>query len=295
MNSLRSYRYRVVDVFTTQPLEGNQLAVFLDSSGIDDGTMQKIAKELDLAETTFVTPASRPDCAVRVRIFTPAREMLFAGHPTIGAGFVLLDAGIVPKNTERFALEEGVGAVPVRVEAGERPMIWLCTPPIRFGKSYDRALCAQALSLNSSDLLDVAPEIVSAANPAVFIAVKDKRAVDRASLDARGLATLKDKNEDSIFAFVFTPTPEGAYSRMFAPEHGVPEDPATGSATGPLAAFMMRHGLVSGAAGTRFVSEQGTKMGRRSLLYVLIHGEQGADGIEVGGHVTPLVEATMSF
>jgi trans-2,3-dihydro-3-hydroxyanthranilate isomerase len=295
MHSLRSYRYRVVDVFTTKPLEGNQLAVFPDSSGIDDGTMQKIAKELNLAETTFVTAASRSDCAVRVRIFTPAREMPFAGHPTIGASFVLLDEGIVPKNTERFALEEGVGAVPVRVEVGQRPMIWLRTPPIHFGKSYDRARCAQALGLHSNDLLDVTPEIVSAANPAVFIAVKDKKAVDRAWLDTRGLASLKDKNEDSIFAFVFTPTPEGAYARMFAPEYGVPEDPATGSATGPLAAFMMRHRLVSSAHSTRFVSEQGTKMGRRSLLHVLINGENGADGIEVGGHVTPLVEGTMTF
>ena len=92
-----------------------------------------------------------------------------------------------------------------------------------------------------------------------------------------------------------TPTPDGAYSRMFAPEHGVIEDPATGSATGPLAAFMLRNGLTPPGKTSRFISEQGTKMGRRSILHVLIHGDQGKDGIEVGGHVTPLVEATMSL
>jgi trans-2,3-dihydro-3-hydroxyanthranilate isomerase len=95
--------------------------------------------------------------------------------------------------------------------------------------------------------------------------------------------------------FVFAPTSEGAYSRMFAPAQGIVEDPATGSATGPLAAFMMKYGLASRADGCRFVSEQGTKMRRRSFLHVLVHGEGGADGIEVGGHVTPVTRATMTL
>jgi trans-2,3-dihydro-3-hydroxyanthranilate isomerase len=93
--------------------------------------------------------------------------------------------------------------------------------------------------------------------------------------------------------FVFAPTPQGAYSRMFAPEHGIAEDPATGSATGPLAAYMIRHNLISPADGTRFISEQGTKMRRRSILHVQIRGQGGAAGIEVGGYVTPLVWAEM--
>src|SRR5262245_30966914 len=161
MNSLRSYRYRVVDVFTEQPLEGNPLAVFPDASGIDDATMQKIAKELNLSETTFVSPASRADCAAKVRIFTPTRELLFAGHPTIGTSFVLLDEGIVPRNSEGFALEEKIGPVPVRVEPGERPLIWLTTPPISFGRTFDRRLCAETLGLETKDLLEITPQIVS--------------------------------------------------------------------------------------------------------------------------------------
>jgi trans-2,3-dihydro-3-hydroxyanthranilate isomerase len=183
----------------------------------------------------------------------------------------------------------------VRVESGERPMIWLRTPAIEFGRKYGRAVCAEAIGLKESDLLDIVPQIVSAANPAVFVALKDKSAVDRAWLDVRALQALKGENAESIFVFAFSPTTEGAYSRMFAPEHGVPEDPATGSATGPLAAYMMKHELVSRVAGTRFVSEQGAKMGRRSFLHVLINGENGVDGIEVGGHVTPVVEATLTI
>jgi trans-2,3-dihydro-3-hydroxyanthranilate isomerase len=295
MESPGSYRYRVVDVFTKQPLEGNALAVFPDASGLDDVTMQKIAKELNLSETTFVSATTRADCAANVRIFTPTQEMIFAGHPTIGTSFVLLEEGIVAKDSERFILEEKVGPVPIRIEAGERPLIWLSTPPISYGRTFDRRLCAQALGLEVNDLLEITPQLLSAGNPTIFIAVNDQDAVDRAWLDLHGMKLLKDGQEEPVCVFVFTPTPDGAYSRMFAPEYGVIEDPATGSSTGPLAAFMIRHGLISGSAGLRFISEQGTKMGRRSLLHVQLHGENGEDGIEVGGYVTPIAEATMSI
>jgi trans-2,3-dihydro-3-hydroxyanthranilate isomerase len=293
MNSLRSYRYRVVDVFTERPLEGNALAVFPDASGLDDATMQKIARELNLSETTFVSPATRADCAANVRIFTPTKEMVFAGHPTIGTSFVLLDEGAVPKDSERFVLDEKVGPVSIRVEPGERPLIWLTTPPIKYGRTFDPGLCAQALGIATNDLLEITPQLLSAGNPTIFIPVKDKEVVDRARIDLQGMAILTDGQQEPACVFVFTPTSGGAYSRMFAHEYGIMEDPATGSSTGPLAAFMLRHGLVSGAAGARFVSEQGTKMGRRSILHVQLNGEQGADGIEVGGYVSPVAEATL--
>ena len=119
--------------------------------------------------------------------------------------------------------------------------------------------------------------------------------MDRAWLDLQGARKLKGLEEELACVFVFAPTAEGAYSRMFAPDFGVVEDPATGSSTGPLALFMMRHGLASSASGTSFFSEQGTKMQRRSILHVQVHGEKGADGIEVGGHVAPLAEGTMSL
>src|SRR5580700_2014251 len=131
MPSARSYRYVVVDVFSTEPLAGNPLAVFPDAAGIDESTMQKIARELNLAETVFVLPTTRKDCAARVRIFTPTKEMAFAGHPTIGTAFVLLQENIVPRDSSDFILEEQVGPVPLRVEAGRRPLIWLRMPPVR--------------------------------------------------------------------------------------------------------------------------------------------------------------------
>src|SRR5579863_1618899 len=112
--------YRIVDVFTQTPLEGNALAVFHDATGLDDATMQKIARETNLSETTFVFPADRPGSAARVRIFTPAKEMMFAGHPTVGTAWVLRDEGIVPQDLRAFVLDENVGPVDVRVDDEER-------------------------------------------------------------------------------------------------------------------------------------------------------------------------------
>jgi trans-2,3-dihydro-3-hydroxyanthranilate isomerase len=289
------YRYRVVDVFTDRPLEGNSLAVFPDATGLDDCIMGKIAKELNLSETTFVFPPLRSDCAARVRIFTPRREMDFAGHPTIGTGFVLVHEGKIPAGIKNVNLEENIGPIPVRIQAGEKTMIWLRTPPIEFGRSYDPMLCANVLGLAQTDILEITPQLASAGNPTVFVAVRNKEAVDRAWLDLGGIRTLKGQDREEVCVLVFALTAEGAYSRMFAPEYGIPEDPATGSSTGPLAAFMMRNGLISSAPGTTFVSEQGAMMGRRSLLHVEIQGEAGEDGIDVGGYVTLIAEATMSL
>jgi trans-2,3-dihydro-3-hydroxyanthranilate isomerase len=290
-----SHAYTVVDVFTTEPLAGNPLAVFPDASGFDAVTMQRIARELNLAETAFVLPATHKDCAARVRIFTPAKELAFAGHPTVGTAFVLVLKGIVASDSTEFMLEEEVGPVHIRIEGGQRPLIWLRTPPIREGRCFDGALCARALGLEPQDLLPLNPQLLSAGNPTLLIAVKDKAAVDRASLDLTGLKVLKGGANEVFCVFLFATTPDGAYSRMFAPDYGVPEDPATGSSTGPLAVFMIRQGLLSNSAGMRFVSEQGTRMGRRSLLHVELRGENGTDGIYVGGHVTPIIEAVMNL
>lgn len=291
----REYRYRVVDVFTSQALEGNPLAVFPEATGLDAGTMQKIAQEMNLSETTFVFPATRADCLVNVRIFTPTREMIFAGHPTIGTSWVLLDEGVVPEGQSKFTLEEKVGPVPIRVEPGAQPMIWLATPRIEFLETFPRDVCAGALGVQIDDLLDPPPQIVSAGNPTIFIPMKDRQAVDRTSMERSGMDLIFGPDHQSYCVFVFTPTSEGAYSRMFAPEFGIIEDPATGSATGPLAAYMVQHKLAPTAAGSRFVSEQGVKMGRRSLLHIQLNGEAGAEGIDVGGHVTPLVDAVMKL
>jgi trans-2,3-dihydro-3-hydroxyanthranilate isomerase len=290
-------RYRVVDVFSETPLLGNPLAVFPDASRIDDETMQRIARELNLSETAFVLPATRGNCAARVRIFTPGCELPFAGHPTLGTAFVLLDEGRITRSTSSFRLEEAAGPISIRVESHpqQRPLIWLRTPRITEGRSYDRAAAAQALGLDIRDLLDFAPQWLSAGPSIIIVALRDCAAVDRACIDLAGMKLLAGESHDPVGVLVFAPMPGGAYSRMFAPEFGIAEDPATGGAMGPLAAYMMRYGLVSNAPGSRFVNEQGTRMGRRSILHVRIDGVRGAHGIDVGGYVTPIVDAVMTL
>src|SRR5260370_5004183 len=218
MGPVQDYRYGVVDVCTEHALGGNALAVFLDASAMDATTMQRIARELNLAETAFILPPTRTDCAARVRIFTPTKEMLFAGHPTIGTSFVLLDEGMLPRNTGAFLLEENIGPVPVRVEAGARPMLWLTTPPIETARYYDPVLCANVLGLNTDDLLDVAPQRLSAGNPTIYVALRDKLAVDRAWLDMTRARQLRGSDAAFNCVFVFPHSAEQAHLRRFAPQ-----------------------------------------------------------------------------
>jgi trans-2,3-dihydro-3-hydroxyanthranilate isomerase len=219
--------------------------------------------------------------------------MVFAGHPTVGGSYVLRLDGFVSQDADQFSVQEKIGKVPVRVTQGESPMIWLLTPPITFGAVYEPAACARALGLDAGDLLPVQPQIVSAANPCLFVAVAGKEQVDRCSVNTAEFDRLKRDGSGQFFLFVFAPTDKGAYSRMFAPEFGVIEDPATGSATGPLAAFMARNDLLPKPGHGRFVSEQGTKMGRRSLLYFEVSPSDANAAIPVGGYVTPVAEGTL--
>jgi trans-2,3-dihydro-3-hydroxyanthranilate isomerase len=287
--------YHIVDVFTTTPFEGNALAVISDASQLDTPTMQRIAREFNLSETTFIIPGAARNGATRVRIFTPNFEMEFAGHPTIGTAYIMRRLGIVPNDAASFTLDENVGPVKVRVDRGDDPLLWLTTPPIRTVQSFTHDECAAAIGLTPSDLLPHVPcELLTAGNPTIFVALKDAATVDRATIDSVKIFALAKQTGTPAVVFPFAPVESGAYSRMFAPELGVTEDPATGSSTGPLAAFMMKHGLVSGEDGTTFVSEQGTKMGRRSLLHVMVHGKNGSDGIEVGGNVRHIATGSIN-
>ncbi len=291
----RSFRYSVVDVFTRTPLEGNALAVFPDANGLDDTQMQQIARELNLCETVFVESSALPGCVKRLRIFTPFREMIFAGHPTIGAGFVLLRDGLVANDLTAFSVEEKIGPVPIRVEANDCPLLWLQTPPVKAGELFDPSICCGLLGLEQDELPTATPRLLDAGNPTLIVAVKSKASVDRASMDMERFRRLKLDHENPFCLFLFAPTEYGAYSRMFAPDYGIAEDPATGSSTGPLGAFMKRHGLLPPIAGCRYLSEQGTKMGRRSHLYFEISANGREDRILVGGHVTPVIEGTLTL
>jgi trans-2,3-dihydro-3-hydroxyanthranilate isomerase len=294
----RAYTYSVVDVFTETPLEGNPLAVFLDGADLNDREMQAIARELNLSETVFVFATSRADCVARFRIFTPAAEMPFAGHPTLGTVFALVRAGRIPPGAREFAVEENVGPVTIRLERAADPFVgWLRTPPITLGPAFERGACARALGLEESDLLGDYPVEAGSAGPwYLYVPLRDRAAVDRAFLDAPALLRAVAGHPAGNAAFVFAVQAGGAYARMFARELGVIEDPATGSATGPLGAYLVKHDLLAARDGERFTNEQGVKMGRRSLLQGIVR-MRGAefDTIEVGGSAVPLIEATLTL
>jgi len=300
----REYRFVQVDVFTDRLFGGNPLAVVLDARGLTDGEMAAIAGEMNLSETTFILPPTRPDCDARVRIFTPRRELAFAGHPTIGTSFVLATRGMLPAGTRTLTLEEGVGPVPVRLDGDPAApaFLWMRHGEATFGPPLaPRAAFAAALDLAEDDLLPDAPIQTGTTGSAfLYIPLKNRAAVDRAALDVPAiLRCFSDMT--AVGVFVFAPDSDAAahrvYARMFAPHtSGIPEDPATGSASGPLGAYLVRHGLVAPDATVRIVSEQGTKMGRQSFLHIAVSTEAGAvTGIEVGGSAVPVLEGTLTL
>ncbi len=289
------YEFKIVDVFTNQPMLGNPLAVFPDARGLNDEVMQKIARELNLSETTFVFPSTRKDCVCKIKIFTPATELPFAGHPTLGTCSVLLNKGLLPNASDSFAVEENIGAVEIRVERGATQKIWLTTPEIKAGPSFDGKKCAQALGIHQDQLLEIAPQILNAGNPTLFIALTNREAVDSVRLDSVGASQIKDGYNKPICFMVFALTQEGVYSRMFVPDYGIVEDPATGSAAGPLAQYLIQNGLLKKSMGYRFIHEQGVKMGRRSLIHVLISGSEDKPLFEVGGEVAEFAECSLNL
>ncbi|MGH7762945.1 MAG: PhzF family phenazine biosynthesis protein [Candidatus Dormibacteraceae bacterium] len=273
----------------------------LDAQDIPDEVMQKIAKEMNLAETTFVLPPEDPAHAARLRIFTPAVELPFAGHPTVGTAWVLATHGLVPEGTLEFTLEEGVGPVPVRgVNDPDGLAFWMTHPPVTFGEIFkDQTRVAEAIGVRRDDLQPAVPaQMASTGVPFLYVALKDSRAVDEAESNQQKLRDLF-RGEEAHPAFIFAPAGGNRlYSRMFAPHvFDIPEDPATGSASGPLGAFAVKYGLVPRARKVELVSEQGVKMGRRSVIRVeLTYGSAGdiPTKIEVGGTVRQVLTGTLS-
>ncbi len=301
---LREWPFVRVDVFTDRIFGGNPLAVFLDGRGLGDGEMQAIAREMNTSETTFVLPPTRGDADVRVRIFTPARELPFAGHPTIGTAWVLATRGMLRPGTHAIVLEEGVGPVEVAFEGKpDAPdFVWMRSPEARFGDAIGtRSEVATSLGLEEKDLLARAPiETGSSGTPFLYVPLRDRDAVDRAVLNFPALLAAVGPDAAALGIFVFAPDPDPAagraYARMFAPRSGITEDPATGSASGPLGAYLVRHRLVAPADEIRVVSEQGTKMGRQSFIHIVVRVSAGrVTDIRVGGGVVPVMEGTLSL
>ena len=273
--------YLLYDVFTDRPFEGNQLAIFPDSA-LDDATMQRVARELNLAESVFLT-RGQDGAAANVRIFTPLREMPFAGHPTIGTSIAIVEElKWVPAGTYAFVLRERIGDVPISIDTGPPHVAWLTTPPVSFEATIDCAPAAAMLGLDASAVrADLEPQIAGAGAPFLYIALTDTTAVDRAVLDEGAMRNSAIAGS-IVGVYVFAQTAEGAYARMFAPMSGIAEDPATGSATGSLYAYLSRYGKLPD--GNQFVNRQGVAMGRPSVLRVRLAWDGDVlRRIEVGG------------
>ncbi|HZU00083.1 MAG TPA: PhzF family phenazine biosynthesis protein [Ktedonobacteraceae bacterium] len=300
---MRILHYCLVDVFTDHPFGGNQLAVVLDGDGLTTETMQALAREFNLSETTFILPAQQPEHAYRVRIFTPGAEMPMAGHPTVGTTFILARKGLIPllEPETSLTLEEKVGPIPVRLSLhnGQVQRIQMQQPLPTFGSHFaDRDAIARLLSLNASALHPTLPlEVVSCGVPFLFVPIKNLDALRRIRfrLDVWD-QTLRDFEASQVFVFTQeTELPTSTvHCRMFAPALGVMEDPATGAAHGPLGSYLVRHQLVQ--PGVEFVSEQGFELGRPSLLSVKIDQQDGQIvGVYVGGQCCFIGEGTIEL
>ena len=287
----RKLRYILVDVFTDQTFGGNQLAVFTNGRGVPAEMMQRIARELNLSESTFVLPSSDPANDYHVRIFTPAAELPMAGHPTVGTAFVLARENLVESEQIRF--EEGVGVIPVQitVDTYGAPQGARMTQPLpRFGPVFeDRAAVAELLSLSPESLLaDYPIEVVSCGVPFLFVPLRDLEAIRSLRLRVDiWEQLLKHYAASDIFVFTLETEREGStvHSRMFAPRLGIAEDPATGAASGPLGSYLVHHGLVQAEMTTRIIGEQGFEMGRPSIIEIEIdrNNEASITGVRVGG------------
>lgn len=290
---MSALEYVRLDVFTDLPFTGNMLAVYLNAAGLDDRRMQRIANEMALPETTFVFPPEAPGTDVRVRIFTPSRELPMAGSPAIGTTFALAGAGRLRADTREAVLGLGVGPTPVGLEWGPESLrfAWMTQPLPTFGPAVkDTVAVAAALGVQPGDVAGghLPVQVASSGVPFLYVPLNSRAAVDAACLERTALcALLRAVNLDELPVCIFSPEPgrddATVYSRLFAPVLGIPEDPATGSASGPLGAYLLHHHAVSADAGT-LVNLQGVRMGRPSRIYIALSSSGGVlQELRVGG------------
>ncbi len=266
-----THRYVLLDVFTDSPLEGNQLAVFTDARHISAADMQRLARELKLSESVFVLPGERGG-DVAIRIFTPGAELPFAGHPVLGAAVVVASS----LQKDEVTLETGVGPVSIRLRREDGAIVsgWM-SQPIPTWEPYGReAELLAALGLERSGL---PVEVYDNGPRHLYVELQDERAVSALRPDLGALAELGD-----IGVSCFAGVGRHWKTRMFLPALGVPEDPATGSAAGPLAVHLARHGRIE--FGAEIEISQGAEIDRPSLLYAFAEGSpERIESVQVGG------------
>lgn len=285
-------RYLHYDVFTTTPHAGNQLAVFMEPQGLAGEAMASMTREMNYAECTFVWPAEAPGTDFRLRIFGRAgNEMPFAGHPVIGSTFALADEGLLASGRREMTWGLGLGPTPVSLEwDGTRlRFAWMAQQRPTFGPTLPpNAALASAIGVQPTQLVSTLPvQEVSCGSAFFYAALTTRAAVDSIQMNARELdALFKSAGIPRRGIFVFT-TEAGAdgatvYSRMVGATGS--EDPATGSASGPLGCYLVKHGLVPATAAGAIVSAQGVKMGRPSRIHIRleVNGSE-ITRVQVGG------------
>lgn len=277
--------FHIVDVFAQDRHTGNQLAVVESKGALSTDAMQSFAAEIDFSETTYIESADPP---YEVRIFTPEEEIPFAGHPTLGTAHVLREhvAGGQPAEV---VLDLAVGEIPVDVRTGDgQDTLWMTQQPPRFGEECSQTELASVLGLETAQLDGSWPiQVVSTGLPTIIVPLTDREALEAIELDRGAYESLTtDRDAKLVFAFCSdarSPTNDIA-ARMFAPYYGVPEDPATGSANGCLAAYLAHHEYF-GTATVAVRVEQGYEMGRPSLLHLQADATGDEIDVQVGGRV----------
>jgi len=327
---MRKYRFTQIDVFTTEPFAGNALAVFPEAEGLSDDQMMKIAREMNLSETVFVLkpdskqqtanskqPAETPEPPVlrRLRIFTPAREIPFAGHPIVGTWNALAREGVVPipdggDGWTRIHHEVGIGVLPVDIEFKDGAPVQVVMTQGKFeikselDDAHDQAELARALGLRIEELDETLP-IQSISTGLSFLAVPIRSLADlgRCKVNSSLLAEIYARaGATGCEAFTRETIEIGearAHARMFAPGDNIAEDPATGSAAGALGAYLVYHGA-SGAEAVdgrvRFIIEQGDFMHRPSRIKLDVKGRPGSiEEVRVGGPSVVVAHGEVTF
>lgn len=286
---MQPLRFVIVDVFAEQKYAGNQLAVFLDAGQLSTDQMQCIAREVNFSETTFVLSQEATPAGYPVRIFTPNEELPFAGHPTLGTAYVIQQM-LVQQPIEQISLKLSVGTIPVSLsyEADRPGLLWMQQNPPTFGGRLSGAEVCPVLNLDDTDLDDRYPiQAVSTGLPFWIVPIKTLDALQKIRVDRdRYYALIEQSEAEGIF--VFCPEvrdPAHHFSaRMFADAWGIPEDPATGSANGCFAGYLVQHNYLQ--TDTIAVSvEQGYEMGRPSLLKLQAQRQGDSIQVRVGGQV----------
>jgi trans-2,3-dihydro-3-hydroxyanthranilate isomerase len=302
---MREYRFVQVDVFTQDIFGGNPLAVYPNAQGLIREEMQDIAREMNLSETTFVFGSSSSEADFKVRIFTPQREIPFAGHPVIGTCFVLGEEGrIGPKEGKRTTrLELGLGVFPVEVVflGGDPVLVKMEQRSPEFLGTYDEVeVLARLLSLplEKLDLLRGPAEVVSTGLPFLIVPLTSQRALSQVKINPSILETVAQELDTSLVAPFTKEGMEGnrIRARVFAPFHGVPEDPATGSAAGCFGAYLVKHGVIEAEPITGVEIEQGMEIRRPSLIQVELAVREGTiERVWVAGSAVRVLEGTIRF